>query len=512
MARLRHAAGRAGGSPDCAWRRCRGVATSMAAAAALVVQEFLLQQSVWMFDSTQKFITRELPTIFEMAAKALKRAPVPTQPEGFLELTPSQWLQLAPVLACLAVAVIAPLSLIGAPRERADGCSVHSYWLTRVLLQRAMGLIYLCAFLTSSFQSRPLFGKTGLMPVNFGSSGRPTPVFSVLENGGWKFDDCQLELVSWIGVLLSLLQLGGVVHTCVLPAALWVCYLSIVNMGTLVINYGWEWLTLEAGFLLIFLTPLYSRSACPPDAPPNRLVLWLFRWLAFRLMIGAGMSKVGGNSSACWRELTCTQTHYFTQPMPNPLAWWAHHLPDEVHRLEVAVTFFEQLVLPFGVLLPIRSVRIGSALLECCFQLAIVGTGNYAWINWIGIVPYLALLDDGILRRVFPSKTIEAASDAGAANERRYAIRTSKQGLSLEYLGNGISQMRWLLSKLITVLLVLNIALRSADPVKELFAASPWLHIYDDCEMPRCHALICNKRRNTLLDATACTWYCYVLV
>ena len=78
--------------------------------------------------------------------------------------------------------------------------------------------------------------------------------------------------------------------------------------------------------------------------------------LAFRLMIGAGvrpqpladdspsilagrvftqlprcvcqMSKVGGNSSDCWQELSCTTTHYFTQPMPNPLAWWAHQMPE----------------------------------------------------------------------------------------------------------------------------------------------------------------------------------------
>eukprot|EP01043_Picozoa_sp_COSAG02_P064764 COSAG02_NODE_9566_length_2178_cov_1.348244_1_plen_490_part_00 len=480
--------------------RKRSVATYSTGMAAAAAQAFLLQQCVWMFDSTVKFVTQELPTIFDMAAKALRRAPIPTQPNGFLKLSPSQWLQLAPVLACLAVAVIAPLSLLERPpRHRADGCGVHSYWLTRVLLQRAMGLIYLCAFLTSAFQARPLFGKTGLMPVNFGSSGRPTPVFSVLEDSGWKFDDCQLELVSWIGVLLSLLQLAGTLHTCVLPAALWVCYLSIVNMGTLVINYGWEWLTLEAGFLLIFLTPLYSRSMCPSRAPPNRLVLWLFRWLAFRLMIGAGMSKVGGNSSACWRELTCTQTHYFTQPMPNPLAWWAHHLPDEFHRAEVAITFFEQLVLPFGVLLPIRSIRVGSALLECCFQLAIVGTGNYAWINWIGIVPYLALLDDGILRRVFPSITIEAASDADAANEHRSgsnAIQKSKQGLSMlvQHVGNGFLHMRWWVNKLISVLLVLSIVVRSADPVKELFAASPWLHIYDDCEIQRFHPLRVYRR------------------
>lgn len=464
---------------------------------AAAAQEFVIGHFDRGFSAARTFVVREVPAIFEMMAQALRRAPIPAHPRGLLELTPSQWLQLAPVVSCLAVAMVVPLSLLSQPRQRDSGS--ESYWLTRVLLERAMGLIYLCAFLTSAFQSRPLFGSTGLMPVNFGSSGRPTPVFSALADFGWEFDDCQLELVSWFGVFLSLLQLTGTLRTCVLPVTLWACYLSIVNMGALVINYGWEWLTLEAGFLLVFLTPVYARSACPPDAPPNRMVLWLFRWLAFRLMIGAGMSKVGGNSSACWRELTCTQTHYFTQPMPNALAWWAHHLPDDFHRFEVAITFIEQLVLPFAVLLPIRSMRVGSALLECCFQMAIVGTGNYAWINWIGIVPYLALLDDGILRRVFPTQLVQAASDAAQASEHRLGDNITKIGtespLQAFYSQIGrslracLSRVWRLGSKLITVLLVLNITVRSADPIKELFAVSPWLHIYDDCKKLRFTAI-----------------------
>ena len=287
------------------------------------------------------------------------------------------------------VAVV-PLALLHSsgrpapPRRQGRG----AFWLTRLLLLRAMAAIYLCAFLTSAFQSRAIFGSRGLMPAAFGSSGRPTPVFTALEShAGWAFDDCQLELVSWLGVLLSLLQLCGTVVSCALPAALWVLYLSIVNCGGIVINYGWEWLTLEAGFLLIFLTPLCSSSPFPAAAPPSRLVLWLFRCkphdiflpgscaavrplrksvragLAFRLMIGAGvrpppladgsrhpslgrgphtdpplcvcqMSKVGGNSSDCWQELSCTTTHYFTQPMPNPLAWWAHQMPEVRTTLE----------------------------------------------------------------------------------------------------------------------------------------------------------------------------------
>jgi hypothetical protein len=44
----------------------------------------------------------------------------------------------------------------------------HSYWLTRVLLLRAMALCYLAGFSTSAFQARALFGSLGLQPADFG--------------------------------------------------------------------------------------------------------------------------------------------------------------------------------------------------------------------------------------------------------------------------------------------------------------------------------------------------------
>ena len=231
--------------------------------------------------SGSAFLTAEVPAILQLAAKALRAAPLPTTVEGWGRLGRAEWFQLAPILACLAVAAVVPLALLhssGRPAPPRRQGSHGSFWLTRLLLLRAMAAIYLCAFLTSAFQSRAIFGSRGLMPAAFGSSGRPTPVFTALEtHAGWAFDDCQLELVSWLGVLLALLQLCGTVVSCALPAALWVLYLSIVNCGGIVINYGWEWLTLEAGFLLIFLTPLCSSSPFPAAAPPSRLVLWLFR-------------------------------------------------------------------------------------------------------------------------------------------------------------------------------------------------------------------------------------------
>ncbi len=120
--------------------------------------------------------------------------------------------------------------------------------------------------------------------------------------------------------------------TPLLPLLLWGAYLSFLHSGGWQRNYGWDWLTLEAGFLVIFLYPLGSRLNATDSGAP---VIFLLRLLAFRLLFGAGMSKLGGSSSACWLQLSCTQTHYFTQPMPNPLAWFAHMLPDAFHRIEV---------------------------------------------------------------------------------------------------------------------------------------------------------------------------------
>ena len=93
-------------------------------------------------------------------------------------------------------------------------------------------------------------------------------------------------------------------------------------------NYGWEWLTCENGFLMIFLCspPFIDRlkKNDTRDYKVSVIVLGLIRFLAFRLLLGAGMSKIGRNSSACWRELTCTTTHYETQPIPNPLRYKYH--------------------------------------------------------------------------------------------------------------------------------------------------------------------------------------------
>ena len=115
--------------------------------------------------------------------------------------------------------------------------------------------------------------------------------------------------------------------------ALWVLYLSIVNVGQTWYSFGWESLLLETGFLTIFLGN--------DDVAPPVLTMWLVRWLLFRVEFGAGLIKMRGDP--CWRDLTCLYYHHETQPMPGPLSWFFHHLPKPLHRIEVAGNHFAQL-------------------------------------------------------------------------------------------------------------------------------------------------------------------------
>jgi lipase maturation factor len=165
--------------------------------------------------------------------------------------------------------------------------------------------------------------------------------------------------------------------------AIWLLYQSIMNVGGTFYGFGWESLLLEAGFLAMFLGNA--------ETAPQWLVILAFRWLAFRVEFGAGLIKLRGDS--CWRNLTCMDFHHETQPMPNPLSWFFHHLPRQLHRVEVLGNFFAQLVLPFGLFLPqpFASVAAGLMILT---QLYLVVSGNYAWLNWLTILACVAGIAD----------------------------------------------------------------------------------------------------------------------
>ena len=306
--------------------------------------------------------------------------------------------------------------------------SPPTYWLTRFMILRLLGLVYAVAFLAAINQLIPLIGSHGLLPLNIylkqvsialGSDGAG---FLRLPSVFWFWhSDTALLTVAWMGFILSLVVAAGYANAPLL-GILWFLYMSIVHLGQDWYGYGWEIQLTETGFLAIFLCPLLDMRPFPRRAPPF-VILVLFRWLIFRIMLGSGLIKYRGDK--IWRNATALYYHFETQPIPGPLSRWFHFLPRIMLKIGVWFNFLAELAAPWFVFWPRLARHIaGSAIV--LFQLGIVLSGNLSFLNWLTIIPALACFDDGFWARLLPgtlARRAEAA--ANSAVESKPMIITS---------------------------------------------------------------------------------------
>lgn len=285
----------------------------------------------------------------------------------------------------------------------------ETYWLTRWAILRLLGLVYLAAFASAAFQLVPLVGEHGLLPAHSyldaieASHGPGWASFSELPTVfWWDASDGALRAVAWTGVVLSAAVLLGVSHGGVM-LVLWALYLSIDHVGQRWYQFGWELQLLETGFLAVFLAPWTRMGPRARDRPPLLVYIWLYRWLAFRIMLGAGLIKLRGD--ACWTELTCLDFHFETQPIPHPGSWVLHQAPTWVLHGGVAVNHVVELVAPWFLFGP-RRARHVAGVLVVGFQVMLILSGNLSFLNWLTIVPALACFDDAAWRRVLPRRLV----------------------------------------------------------------------------------------------------------
>src|SRR5262249_51077334 len=168
-----------------------------------------------------------------------------------------------------------------------------------------------------------------------------------------------------------------------LPAAigLYVLYLSIDSIGQVFYSFQWDALLLEVGFAAVLLTPPGFHPSY--KSPPSRLAVWVFRFLLFRLMFESGAVKLL-SGAATWRGLKALNSHYQTQPLPTPMAWYAHQLPSIVQKTSVLGVFLVELIAPFFFFAP-RRLRVIAAWMAIGLQLIIALTGNYTFFNLLTI-------------------------------------------------------------------------------------------------------------------------------
>ena len=287
--------------------------------------------------------------------------------------------------------------------------------ISRVLFLRGLGVIFLIAILSWWVQIDELVGSRGLTPMadyldqvgkilDQQERGR----FTTLPTLFWiSSSDGFIHLACLTGTMLAVMLVAGFAPgPCLL--GLWAIYLSLLTTGGAFMSFQWDILLVEAGFLAIWLAPWrrwqipISRADAPPLGWGEKAMLWLSWFVIAKLMFQSGWVKLAWASPEnpeWWPDHTAMTFHYFTQPIPNPLAWWAHQLPTWFQKFSLVPMYAVELGFPFLVFLGAR-LRLIAALGFTGLMLAIAATGNYTYFNWLTIVLCLPLVSDRYYLRV----------------------------------------------------------------------------------------------------------------
>jgi len=283
------------------------------------------------------------------------------------------------------------------------------YFLTRWIFLRALGVIYLIAFVSLWIQISGLIGHDGILPADqylsavtqhCDARGIALDRYYFWPTLCWfSASDGFLHFLCAAGsVLAGLLIIGIAPAPCL--ALLWLLYLSLVTVGQDFLGFQWDNLLLETGFLAIFFAPRQWLPRLPTETCPPRVLLWLLRLLLFKLMFSSGCVKLASGDPT-WRQLTALTYHYQTQPLPTWIGWYAHQLPVRFQEFSCAMMFAIELGAPFLIFAPRRLRFLGGAALAC-LQILILLTGNYTFFNWLTLALCLLLLDDQLLMKVLP--------------------------------------------------------------------------------------------------------------
>ncbi len=275
------------------------------------------------------------------------------------------------------------------------------------LFLRLLGLIFLSAFISFAVQADVLIGPNGVLPLSEYTAmlkerlggDRFRYYLMVFWFGSGLF---AVKAVCWGGALFSLLLVAGVLPQLSL-AALYILYLSLFYAGQTFMTFQWDLLLIEAGLLGLVLAFAQKQG------------IWLLRFLTFRFMLASGLVKITSGDPAWW-DFSALTYHFETQPLPTPLAWQAHFLPDGALHFATGATLVIELMLPFLIFFP-RHLRFITAFGFLGLESVILLTGNYNWFNLLSILLCLPLFDDAALRKIVPGRVAAWVKKAPAPSE-----------------------------------------------------------------------------------------------
>jgi hypothetical protein len=279
-------------------------------------------------------------------------------------------------------------------------------FLSRWIFLRALGAIYFSAFFSLVFQIRGLIGPQGILPASEYLKGVAEQVgharYWYVPSILWLSSGSHmLAGLCWVGLAAAVLLVFNIWPRAML-AICFICFLSFVSAAGDFSGYQSDGMLLEAGFLSLFIASAGFRPGLGENRPPVRAALYLLLWEWFRIYFESGVGKIAGGDPE-WRNFTALDDYYQNGPLPTWIGWYAQHLPHWFHAGATFFTLALELVLIWAAFLP-RRFRIVLFFVVTPWQIGIILTANYAFLNYLVLILAILLLDDRFLMRFFPAK------------------------------------------------------------------------------------------------------------
>jgi hypothetical protein len=314
--------------------------------------------------------------------------------------------------------------------DRDEGVATHL--IARWLFLRALGLIFFSAFFALLFQIRGLIGPQGILPADdYLQRARtlgplrfwyaPTVLWLSSSNHA-------LMTLCWVGLIASVLLVANVAPRATLMMC-FICFLSFIGASQDFGNYQSDGMLLEAGFLSLFIAPAGLLPGWGRKSLPVRAAMFLLLWEWFRIYFESGAVKLLSGDPT-WRNLTAMYEYYQNGPLPTWVGWYLQHLPHWFQIGTAGLTLFMELVLVWMAFLP-RRWRIACFCIVTVWQVGVIATANYAFLNYLVLALAVLLLDDASLMRFVPRRwqsglTPFSASTLRHADETAAAEATSR--------------------------------------------------------------------------------------
>ncbi|MFZ0415610.1 MAG: lipase maturation factor family protein [Candidatus Acidiferrales bacterium] len=277
----------------------------------------------------------------------------------------------------------------------------------RWIFLRALGLIFFSAFYSLAYQVKGLIGPNGILPADgylsaVGHSIHGLMKFWFVPSVFWSSSsDRALMIVCWIGMAAAICLVLNIWPRLTV-AICFVCYLSFISTLQDFSSYQSDGMLLEAGFICLFFTPSGWRPRWGELSAPSRACLGLLLWEWFRIYFESGIGKMLGGDPE-WRHLTAMYDYYQNGPLPTWIGWYVQQAPHWFHWLTALATLVMEMGIVLMVFLP-RRFRLICFFIVTPWEIGVILTANYAFLNYLVLALGFLLLDDRFLLRIIPAK------------------------------------------------------------------------------------------------------------